>query len=130
LKCISEKVDRLPCENNQHRNRQEAYILKDKPSHVKNSTGLIWLNVFKIIFRSDIELFGTWVLTSCDCVLNFSFGGFWLGIGDLMAVAIKTAVCRDVSIVRYMLRKFFLGGGGRGGCLRVQGVKLRGVERW
>ena len=84
------------------------------------------MNVFKIIFRSDFELFRTWVSTNCDCLLNFSFGGFWLGIGDLMAVDIKTAVSTDVSIAGYMLRKC----GGRGGCPLVLGVKLRGVERW
>lgn len=81
--------------------------------------------MFKIIFRSDVELFGTWVSTNCDYLLNFLFGGFCLGIGDLTALAIKPAVCWDVSTDRYVLRKCE----GGGGCFRVQGVKLRGVER-
>lgn len=32
-------------------------------------------------------------------------------VRDFVAVAIKTAVCRNVRIVRYIFRKFFLGGG-------------------
>jgi len=75
------------------------------------------LNVFKIIFRSDFELFGTWVSTNCDYLLNFLFGGFCLGIGDLMALTIKTAIYLDVSMVRYILRK--CGGGGLCSVFRV-----------